>query len=193
MIKNMIEPKQLHRNDWRILKTITIISNERDKKIGFILYTRPLTETYHVNAHHNGDDRSCVFLKQPTVRDYPVDSIDTLIFESVKDMFPKSKVSNSDIFYDFHLADIKQQKERNNRFDSVMHFYPSFTNPHEFNAVEFEGKVTLPTPTISFNIYSGELHPPKEFGFFDGIVFFKAEYPITEPTVLNLLSTVEFL
>ncbi len=93
--------KMLDFPDWRILKEINIVSKtnyDQEIVIGTILYERNISKDYYLkdDTEPNAFLRLLNYPKQDL---FPTDLLDEIIFNAIKEKFPKSFVKNYEIAF----------------------------------------------------------------------------------------------
>lgn len=174
--------------DLKILKQIIIISDRLngEYELGQVMYTRPLTTEYNLKKQEEEDKTTSsierLLQEYPRQRNYPNDTIDEIIFGSIRKIFPKSILRNDTIF--FNIDEGKLSLLKNKRvIKSAIYFSPEFSGI--VNVFDYVGK-SFKAPRIGINIYSSY-----QSELLEGQIFY-ANYNITEEKVLEKLNTVKF-
>ena len=95
--------------DWKIMKKIHIVSqNSYDQEIviGVIAYLRNIQKDYYLKNDPVPND-FLRLLQYPKQELFPQDYLDEIIFNSIKDKYPKSYVRNAEISFDSDKEKIK--------------------------------------------------------------------------------------
>ncbi|MBE7693732.1 hypothetical protein G1K75_12760 [Tenacibaculum finnmarkense] len=182
--------KGLDNKECKILKHIVIIADRQfgESIIGNIFYKRNLSEKYNLlkqkeEDDKNGEDRILRLLKDyPKQENYPKDRIDEIIFESIKDIYPKSILRSELIIFNTDLERLETHKNKN-KINSKIYFTPKIQDYS--NIYQFVGK-SFDSPEIELNIfsdYNNEIRKGQSFS---------ASYFIEEENLLNELILVEF-
>ena len=101
--------RMLDFKDWKIMKEIHIVSQysyDQEIVIGVIAYLRNIQKDYYLK----NDPEPNEFLKllhYPKQELFPQDYLDEIIFNSIKDKYPKSFVQNTEISFDSDEEKIK--------------------------------------------------------------------------------------
>lgn len=104
---------------FRILKKISFKSKLNPNVIGYIIYTRLLTNEYKLKSEENEEIEvdqikrilSLMEDEYPKKDSYPNDSLDVSIINAVKEIFPESSVENNLIVHESDLEKISQFKQ----------------------------------------------------------------------------------
>lgn len=135
-----------------ILKEITIYSKNRNDveiPIGYILYLRDITDKYSFEPNEEkGTFKGKLYPQQPQ---YPNDEIDNIIFDSIKQKFPKSKIKNDlDTRNNRDIPVLKtkliinplftqtSKNHLNDNFHIEINIYPT-SSKERFSGIYFEG------------------------------------------------------
>jgi hypothetical protein len=185
----MKELKLLDSSEFKVLKQITLISDRPNSEyeIGTILYSRPLTPTYNLKKQEQ-EDRTTTPMQRllqeyPNQEKYPHDRIDEIIFDAIKSCFPKSKLRNSTIIFDFDEENLRNIKKSRQISESEMYFSPEFSGDDDIFSLS--GRV-FKVPRMKLNIYSFCKSTLLENLSFIGL------YNTSEEDVLDSLETVTF-
>lgn len=95
--------------DWKIMKEISIVSNnsyEQEIVIGVIGYLRKVQRDYYLQEDPE-ENKFLRLLNYPKQELFPQDTIDDIILNAVKDQYPKSFVRNTQISFNSDLEKIK--------------------------------------------------------------------------------------
>jgi len=101
--------KMLDFQDWKIMKEISIVSNnsyEQEIVIGVICYLRKVQRDYYLQEDQE-ENKFLRLLNYPKQELFPQDTIDEIILNAVKDQYPKSFVRNTQISFNSDLEKIK--------------------------------------------------------------------------------------
>lgn len=122
---NTIEINLLNIEDWKIMKEITLISdNSHNQEIGVICYLRKVNEKYRLQEDPEPDMfRKC--LDYPKQALFPEDNLDKIILSSIKKQCPNSSVQNRLILFntDRDMIDTIRQTSRQTAIFDVMPFW----------------------------------------------------------------------
>lgn len=102
--------KMLDFSDWRILKEINIVSKtnyDQEIVIGTILYERNISKDYYLKDD-NEPNSFLRLLNYPKQDLFPTDLLDEIIFNAIKEKFPKSFVKNYEIAFSSDLEMINR-------------------------------------------------------------------------------------
>lgn len=95
--------------DWKIMKEIHIVShNSYDQEIviGVIAYLRSIQTDYYLKKDTEPNE-FLRLLHYPKQELFPQDYLDEIIFNSIKDKYPKSFIRNTEISFDSDIEKIK--------------------------------------------------------------------------------------
>ena len=101
--------KMLDFKDWKIMKEIHIVShNSYDQEIviGVIAYLRTIQTDYYLTKDPEPNE-FLRLLHYPKQELFPQDYLDEIIFNSIKDKYPKSFIRNTEISFDSDIEKIK--------------------------------------------------------------------------------------
>lgn len=96
------EPKKIRcvflpMEEWKIVQRIIIKKDtewKKDTEVGYIMYSRPITEKYKMKSSDQGDSHSSL-LNSHEDEDYPKDYVDEVLQKMIKDTYPNSIVKYS--------------------------------------------------------------------------------------------------
>lgn len=180
--------KWLDINDLKILKQIIIISagQNGEYELGQIIYTRPYTTQYNLKKNEEKDitanNANRLLHEYPKQKNYPNDRIDEMIFDSIKQTFPKSILRNNTIFSTLDQEKLSLLKKKK-IIRSAIYFSPEFSENE--NVFDYVGK-TFKAPKIGINIYSYF-----KSNLLEGRIFY-ANFNVIEEVVLEKINTVTF-
>ena len=81
----------------RIIKQIVLVANSRngaDISIGYILYGRKFSDNYKINETDKEENEFKYFSEYPLQENYPTDNVDNILFQAIKNLYPKSFIRN---------------------------------------------------------------------------------------------------
>ncbi len=84
-------------DEWKIVRQIIIIAPAawgKETEVGYIMYSRPITESYKMKPVAQGD-RFAYMLNSHKEEYYPKDYVDEIILKMITDAYPKSIVKYS--------------------------------------------------------------------------------------------------
>lgn len=124
----------------KIIKRINIVSQDRfgnDIIIGFILYQRGFSADYKFKETKEEDRDFAYFISYPRQEDFPTDSIDDLLLQTIQNNYPKSYIFNQ---LKFTTSDVEQFKNLINRPSekSDLVIRPDFTGQQYERLVEID-------------------------------------------------------
>lgn len=104
----------LPQNEIRIIKEIIIVSDHenRDTSLGSIFYERDFSPQYKMEEIEEENRDFTYYLNYPKQDYFPIDDLDGIILQSIKNSFPKSIIRN---FVHFSTADVQRLKNLRNR------------------------------------------------------------------------------
>lgn len=114
--------------DWRILKEINIVSKtsyNQEIVIGKILYEREITKDYCLGEDQE-ENQIIKLLNYPKQELFPVDKLDTIILDSIKELYPNSFVRNSEVAFTSDLEYIKRVQSRSHE-KATLEVRPNFS------------------------------------------------------------------
>lgn len=88
--KNVFE--LLEQSNWRVIKELRVVSkNKLRLEIGSIFYQRVITNEYNI-AESTETDPIKKLLDSPKQSSFPIDEIDNIILDAVKEKYPETYV-----------------------------------------------------------------------------------------------------
>lgn len=182
--------KGLDIQECKILKHIVIIEDRQfgESVIGNIFYKRGFSEKYNLLKQREENKKSEVSRVErllgeyPKQEDYPKDRIDEIIFESIKDIYPKSILRSELIIFNTDLERLEIHKNKN-KFKGKIYFTPKiqdYSNIYQFVGQSFD------SPEIKLNIFSDYVNEKRK------VQIFSAGYFIEEQNLLEELKLIEF-
>ncbi|MGE6355331.1 hypothetical protein ACQKCJ_15800 [Flavobacterium sp. NPDC079362] len=104
----------LPQNEIRIIKEIIIVSDQenRDTSLGSIFYERYFSSEYKIEEIEEENRDFTYYLNYPKQEYFPIDDLDGIILQSIKNSFPKSSIRN---FIYFSTGDVERLENLKNR------------------------------------------------------------------------------
>jgi len=147
----------LRPDQYRILKQIILLGDRSGVEIelGRIFYKRSFRNNYNLRKQGEEDAKSgnpmMKFISEyPRQENYPVDEIDVMILDAVRQQFPKSITRSDTMFHDLDEEKLALFKRRN-VIPSAMYFYPDLSSIFDISDLPQDARNGL---KANINIYS---------------------------------------
>lgn len=174
----------LPQNEIRIIKEIIVVSDHenKDASLGSIFYERDFTSEYKLEEIMPEKRDFTYYLNYPKQEYFPVDDLDGIILQSIRNSFPKSIVRN---FIYFSTADVQRLKNLKNR--------PTEESTILFSPVLFaQDYRTLSNSTQHFYCPKINIYRDAKKEDVENLAFF-GNYDLNDKTILSRLRDVNFL
>ncbi|WP_143822016.1 hypothetical protein [Mucilaginibacter pedocola] len=180
--------KVLDPSDMRILKHIYIIADGKhgDYHLASLIYLRKASENYKIieGQQEEISDFENLFNEHPKQENYPVDVVDSLVINAVKNAYPKSIVKGDIVVFNSDVEKIQILKNR--RIKQVyLNITPNIADLYndlpKLRSMSFSGL------DIPLNIYT-DYNPNK----ISHLRFF-AKYKLDDVTAIEDFKEVEFV
>jgi hypothetical protein len=99
----------------RVIKQIVIVTdyaNNKEFPIGYILYERHLTNSYKFKEVPESEKDFDYYFNYPNEAVYPKDRLDDIIFQAVRNTFPKSVTRNYNVIFNIDMDRVKTLQNR---------------------------------------------------------------------------------
>lgn len=170
----------------RVIKQIIIVSeyaNSKDISIGYVLYERHLTGNYKFKEVPEAEKNFDYYFNYPNEALYPKDKLDDIIFQAVRNTFPKSAIRNHNVI--FNVDKDKMKILQNRQFvESEMTFTPDFSQVDIYSTPARQSYVGLRKEIKIYN----------DFRLEDiNHLAFNGYYNLNEKQILNDLDKISFI
>jgi hypothetical protein len=170
---------------FRFVKIIQIISDYRKSAeitLGYIIYKRLFATDYKFKEVPKEERDVSYYVQYPQQNLYPVDNVDNIILQAVKNLFPKSEVRNDSIISSMDLEKIEMFQKRPHE-NSLLTLTPDFSS---IDILSLTGK-QFPCIRKQIKIYNDfSKDEIQNMGFF-------GHYKLDDKEVLDKIDAIEFI